>query len=269
MEQRYLDHARRCSLLFPALYEYLEVWRGNWELMGKEGGKLGGDWVYYYAMDTLQHLLLCCRCFYCGIHVLGTALVVVVAILVGLGLCYRLLLLVGLLIEVIEQEVEEHGVGQGEADRPSWIAAVGVEQLSLMNEGAAELDLKSERTSTISYRSIHLYLSKAYHLQVGDVLLPPQILLHLRSEGGEEVVGVHDDVHERVDPANEGAMSAGIVLGGAPADHGHHSVMIHMQERHLTIVLAQHKEDRVEQFGYLGQIVNIHYACLTIRFGGA
>lgn len=143
MEQRYLDHARRCSLLFPALYEYLEVWRGNWELVGKEGGKLGGDWVYYYAMDTLQHLLLCCRCFYCGIHVLGTALVVVVvAILVGLGLCYRLLLLVGLLIEVIEQEVEEHSVGQGEADRPSWIAAVGVEQLSLMNEGAAELDLK-------------------------------------------------------------------------------------------------------------------------------
>lgn len=42
MEQRYLDHARRCSLLFPALYEYLEVWRGNWELVGKEGGKLGG-----------------------------------------------------------------------------------------------------------------------------------------------------------------------------------------------------------------------------------
>lgn len=269
MEQRYLDHARRCSLLFPALYEYLEVWRGSWELVGKEGGKLGGDWVYYYAMNTLQHLLLCCRCFYCGIHVLGTALVVVVAILICLGLFYRLLLLVGLLIEVVEQEVEEHSVGQGEADRPSWIAAVGVEQLSLMNEGAAELDLKRERTSTISYRSIHLYLSMAYHLQVGDVLLPPQILLHLRSEGGEEVVGVHDDVHERVDPANEGAMSAGIVLGGAPADHGHDSVMIHMQERHLTIVLAQHKEDRVEQFGYLGQIVNIHHACLTIRLGGA
>lgn len=239
--------------------------------IGGEGRReTGWGWVYYYAMDTLQHLLLCCRCFYCGIHVLSTALVVVVAVLIRLGLCYRLLLLVGLLIEVIEQEVEEHSVGQGEADRPSWIAAVGVEQLSLMNEGAAELDLHREKTRTISYRSIHLlYLSMAYHLQVGDVLLPPQILLHLRSEGGEEVVGVHDDVHERVDPANEGAMSARIVLGGAPADHGHDSVMIDMQERHLTIVLAQHKEDRVEQFGYLGQIVNIHNACLTICLGGA
>lgn len=93
---------------------------------------------------------MCCRCLYCGIHVLGTAFVVivviivviVVAILIGLGLCQRLLLLVGLLVEIIEQEVEEHGIGQREADRPSRIAAVGVEQLSLMNEGAAELDLK-------------------------------------------------------------------------------------------------------------------------------
>lgn len=111
-------------------------------------------------MNTLQHLLLCCRCFYCGIHVLGTALVVVVvvAILVGLGLCYRLLLLVGLLVEVIEQEVEEHSVGQGEADRPSWIAAVGVEQLSLMNEGAAELDLKRERRQEQSVIDLYIYI---------------------------------------------------------------------------------------------------------------
>lgn len=37
MEQRYLDHARRCSLLFPALYEYLEVWRGKWGVVREVG----------------------------------------------------------------------------------------------------------------------------------------------------------------------------------------------------------------------------------------
>lgn len=42
MEQRYLDHARRCSLLFPALYEYLEVWRGSWGRKECREGKLGG-----------------------------------------------------------------------------------------------------------------------------------------------------------------------------------------------------------------------------------
>lgn len=104
-------------------------------------------------------------------------------------------------------------------------------------------------------------------MQVGDVLLPPEILLHLWSEGRQEVVGVHDDVHKGVDPANEGAVAARIVLGGAPADHGHDCVMIDVQECHLAIVLTQHKEDRVQQLGDLGQIVDVDDACLAVRLG--
>lgn len=42
-------------------------------------------------------------------------------------------------------------------------------------------------------------LRETHHLHVGDVLLPPQILLELRSHGRQQVVRVHDDVHERVD----------------------------------------------------------------------
>jgi len=76
-------------------------------------------------------------------------------------------------------------------------------------------------------------------------------------------------VHEGVDPANEGAMSAGIVLAGAPADHGHHRVMVDMQEGHLSVILAQHKENGVQQLGNLGQIVDIDDARLTIRLGCA
>jgi len=101
------------------------------------------------------------------------------------------------------------------------------------------------------------------------VLLPPQVLLHLGSEGGEEVVGVHDDVHEGVDPTDEGTMSAGIVLAGAPADHGHDGVVVHMQEGHLAVVLAQHKEDGIQQLGDLGQVIDIDDAGLTIGLGGA
>lgn len=39
---------------------------------------------------------------------------------------------------------------------------------------------------------------EAYHLEYGQVFLPPQVLLHLGPEGGQHVVHVHDDVHERV-----------------------------------------------------------------------
>lgn len=52
-----------------------------------------------------------------------------------------LLLLVRLLVEVVEQEVEEDGVGQGEAHRPPWEATVSEEKLHLMNERYAELNL--------------------------------------------------------------------------------------------------------------------------------
>lgn len=76
-------------------------------------------------------------------------------------------------------------------------------------------------------------------------------------------------MHERVDPADEGAVAAGIVLAGAPADHGHHGVVVHMQEGHLAVVLAQHKEDGVQQLGDLGQIVDIDDACLPIGLGRA
>lgn len=47
-----------------------------------------------------------------------------------------------------------------------------------------------------------------YHLEHGQVFLPPQVLLHLRSDGGQHVVRVHDDVHERVEQTEERAVTA-------------------------------------------------------------
>lgn len=50
--------------------------------------------------------------------------------------------LVGLLVEIVEQEIEEYAVGQREEDRPSRVAAIGVDQLGGMQEGQTELDLQ-------------------------------------------------------------------------------------------------------------------------------
>lgn len=48
----------------------------------------------------------------------------------------------------------------------------------------------------------------SHHLQAGQVFLPPQEALVLRSHGGKQVVRVHDDVHERVQQPEERAVAA-------------------------------------------------------------
>lgn len=47
-----------------------------------------------------------------------------------------------------------------------------------------------------------------YHLEHGQVFLPPQVLLHLWPDGGQHVVRVHNDVHERVEQTEERAVAA-------------------------------------------------------------
>lgn len=83
-------------------------------------------------------------------------------------------------------------------------------------------------------------------MQVGDVFLPPQVLLHLGTEGREEVVGVHDDVNEGVYATHKCAMAAGEVFGGTPGDKWHHRMMVYVQEGHLAFILAQHKKYSIQ-----------------------
>lgn len=47
-----------------------------------------------------------------------------------------------------------------------------------------------------------------YHLEHGQVFLPPQVFLHLRPDGGQHVVRVHDDMYERVEQTEERAVAA-------------------------------------------------------------
>lgn len=55
-------------------------------------------------------------------------------------------------------------------------------------------------------------------------------------------------------------MAAGKVLHADERAHGHQCVMIQMQERDLTLLLAQHKEHGVQQFADLGNVVKPHGA---------
>lgn len=88
-------------------------------------------------------------------------------------------------------------------------------------------------------------VSITHHLQVGDPVLPPQVFLEFGSHGCQHVVEVHDDVHEGVDDADEGAVSSGEVLGASPRDHRHDGVVVQVQERYLVILFPQDEEDRV------------------------
>ena len=46
------------------------------------------------------------------------------------------------------------------------------------------------------------------HLHLGQVPLPPQVRLHVRTQGGEGIVRVHDNVDESVEQGAQGLMAA-------------------------------------------------------------
>lgn len=51
---------------------------------------------------------------------------------------------IGFIVEIVEEVIEEYGVGQGENNGPTWIAALVEDQLKRMEKRDAELELKKE-----------------------------------------------------------------------------------------------------------------------------
>lgn len=83
------------------------------------------------------------------------------------------------------------------------VVAIDEEQLEGVHHDQDELDLWEQRIRLETGFTSHA----AYHLQSGQVLLPPEVFLVLRTHGGEHVVGVHHDVDEGVEQAEEGAVT--------------------------------------------------------------
>lgn len=102
---------------------------------------------------------------------------------------------------------------------------------------------------------IKVILSTTHHLQNGQVLLPPEVLLHLGSHRGQHVVGVHDDVDEGVQQTEEARVAARGELDTPPDGSGHDAMVDHVQRRHLVVSFAQHKEEGVKELGELGEEV--------------
>lgn len=99
------------------------------------------------------------------------------------------------------------------------------------------------------------YSDELDHLQGGQVLFPPQVLLVFGSHGGEKVVRVHDDVHERVEQTEESSVSARGEFHSPPNGGRHETVVDHVQVRDLVELFAQHEEDGVKELGELAEEV--------------
>lgn len=83
-----------------------------------------------------------------------------------------------------------------------------------MEEHHDELDLKNRRKQRVRIISlkmllfcIYIYNIITYHLDYSQVFLPPQVFLHLWSNGGQHVVRVHNDVYKCVEETEERAVA--------------------------------------------------------------
>lgn len=90
-----------------------------------------------------------------------------------------------------------------------------------------------------------------YHLEGGEVLLPPDVLLVLGAHRRDHVVEVHDDVDESVEEGEEGRVAARGELEAHPDGEGHDAVMDHVERRHVLALLAQDEEELRMKFGTL------------------
>lgn len=115
------------------------------------------------------------------------------------------------------------------------------------------------------------------HLEDGQVLFPPQVLLHLWPHGGKHVISVHHNVNSGVEeseerwvaargefnapPDCEGENNDEIVKGNAKGismtltTEGHDAVMYHMERWHLIISLSHYEKECIEKLGELAEII--------------
>jgi len=156
-----------------------------------------------------------------------------VGVLVALDLGQTTSLDVGLDVEVGEEShkhdrVEAHDVGQDDGE-----VAFDEEELDRVQENENELD----------------------HLHGGQILLPPEVLLVLRSHSGHKVVAVHDHMDEGIEQAEEGTVTSWGELDSPPASGWHDGVVDDVQVGDLIVLLAQYEEDGVQELSDLAEEV--------------
>ena len=125
------------------------------------------------------------------------------------GLFLLLFADVAAIVEVAEEDDEGdavtkhkcvHGIGEVTVCE-KVVTRVQQEHHKLHLEGKGSLQIilrKNTHTHTPLVQT-----GSAHQLQGCEVFFPPQILLHVRPDGSQAVVGIHDDMDEGVQEANE------------------------------------------------------------------
>ena len=93
------------------------------------------------------------------------------------------------------------------------------------------------------------------HLHGGQVLLPPQVFLILRTHGSQKVVGIHDDMDGSVEHAKESGMATRCELNTPPYSGWHDAVVDDMQVGDLVELFAKHKEDSIQEFCEFAEVI--------------
>ena len=93
----------------------------------------------------------------------------------------------------------------------------------------------------------------------GGQIRPPGSVLD--AYGSEPVVRVHEDVDPAVEQSGKIYVARGVELRSEAGDHCDRRMMVNVQERDLTIRLAQHEEERVQKFPVLLVVVHKDPPC--------
>ena len=88
---------------------------------------------------------------------------------------------------------------------------------------------------------------KLDHLHGGQIFLPPEVLLEAGPRRGQGVVGVHDDVDQRVPHPAEGCVAAASKLGTKPGECREGAVVEDMQEGEVGHLTTEQEKYRVEK----------------------
>lgn len=139
--------------------------------------------------------------------------------------------LLGLLLDVrLDVEVDEKSQTQSALGERQVNHTLGV--ATVVNEGDEDVDHEEDELSDLGLR---------------DVLLPPEVGLHLRSKCGQEVITVHDDMDSGVHDQTQQCLAIGSVGEPKPAGPSNQGVMGVMKGGDVREFLVQKEEERVEE----------------------
>lgn len=130
-----------------------------------------------------------------------------------------------------------------------------------VEQGQAEMEDEDEELNlqrkSIKSRSPSPSTKNTHQLHLGDVLLPPQRRFQLRLEGGQEVVSIHDDMHQGVDKSQQRDVASAHELGREVRAKDHSRVMVYVEEGDLPVLLPQHEKDRVQEIKDLEREIKV------------